>query len=117
MKRWVHIAAALAACAFLSGCASSRPEARKEEPPGLSVRLPIAGATTLNIESDPFLAHPELPLSVVDESRGRWLTLVRGELLPRETARSSPSGRRGGAFPLTGRQRPRPPPPLSPPPR
>jgi len=77
MKRWARIAAALAACAFLSGCAASRPEAKKEEPPGLSVRLPIADAATLNIESDPSLAYPianpELPLSVADETRGRWL--------------------------------------------
>ena len=51
MKRSVRIAAALAACTFLSGCAASRPEAKKEEPPGLSVRLPVADAATLNIES------------------------------------------------------------------
>jgi hypothetical protein len=79
MKRWVRIAAALAACAFLSGCAASRPEAKKEEPPGLSVRLPITDAATLNIESDPSsaypIANPELPLSVADETRGRWLNL------------------------------------------
>ena len=75
MKRWVRIAAALAACAFLSGCAASRPEVKKEEPPGLSVRLPFADAATLNIESQPSPGHPDLPLSVVDESRGRWLTL------------------------------------------
>jgi hypothetical protein len=79
MKRWVRIAAALAACAFLSGCAASRPAAKKEEPPGLSVRLPIADAATLNIESDPSfgypIANPELPLSVADETRGRWLNI------------------------------------------
>jgi len=75
MKRLVRVAAALAACAFLSGCAASRPEVKKEEPPGLSVRLPVADAATLNIESQPSLGHPELPLSVADESRGRWLTL------------------------------------------
>jgi hypothetical protein len=82
MKHWVRIAAALAACAFLSGCAASRPEARKEEPPGLSVRLPIADAATLNIESQPSFGHPELPLSVVDETRGRWLTLFEVNYSP-----------------------------------
>src|SRR5512135_1222770 len=80
MRRWVRIATALAACGLLSGCATSRPETREEEPPGLSIRLPIANAATLNIESDPSIgyplypyANPELPLSLTDESRGRWL--------------------------------------------
>lgn len=83
MKRWVRIAAALAACAFLYGCATARPEAKKkEEPPGLSVRLPIAEAATLNIESQPSLGRPELPLSVADESRGRWLTLFEMNYSP-----------------------------------
>lgn len=75
MKRRVRVAAALATCAFLSGCAASLPEAKKEEPPGLSVRLPVADAATLKFESQPSLGRPELPLSVADESRGRWLTL------------------------------------------
>jgi len=74
MKRWVRIAAALAAGASLTGCAASRTEAKKEEPPGLSVRLPVADAATLNIESKPSPGRPDLPLSVSDESRGRWLT-------------------------------------------
>ncbi len=75
MKRTVGVAAALAACAFLSGCATSLPEAKKEEPPSLSVRLPPADAATLNFEFQPTPGRPELPLSVADESRGRWLTL------------------------------------------
>lgn len=82
MKRWVRVAAALAACAFPYGCAVARPDARKEEPPGLSVRLPVADAATLNIESRPSLGHPELPLSVADESRGRWLTLFEVNYSP-----------------------------------
>ena len=75
MKRWVRVTVALSACALLSGCAASRSEVKKEEPHGLSVRLPVADAATLNIESQPSLGRPELPLSVADESRGRWLTL------------------------------------------
>ncbi len=75
MKRRVRVTVGLAACALLSGCAASRPEVKKEEPPGLSVRLPVADAATFNLESQPSLGHPELPLSVADESRGRWLTL------------------------------------------
>jgi hypothetical protein len=82
MKRWVRVAAALAAYAFLSGCAASRPVAKKEEPPGLSVRLPIADAATLNIESQPSLAHSERLLSVADESRGRWLTIFEVNYSP-----------------------------------
>ena len=83
MKRRVCIATALAACALLSGCAASRPETRREEePPGLSVHLPIADAPTLSIESGPSspypeypYANPELPLSLADETRGRWLNI------------------------------------------
>ena len=75
MKRRVRVTVALAACALLSGCAASRPEVKKEEPPGLSVRLPVADAATFNMESQPSLGRPEPPLSVADESRGRWLTL------------------------------------------
>jgi hypothetical protein len=82
MKRGVRIAAALAACAFLSGCVASRPAAKEEEPPGFSVRLPVADAATLNIESEPPPGHPELPLSVADESRGRWLTLFEVNYSP-----------------------------------
>ncbi len=82
MKRWVRIAAALAACAFVSGCAASRPAAKKEDPPGLSVRLPVADAATLNIESPPSTRHPDLPLSGADETRGRWLTLFEVDYTP-----------------------------------
>jgi len=82
MKRWVRIAAALGACAFLSGCAASRPATKAEEPPGVSVRLPIADAATLNIESQPSLGRPDLPLSVADESRGRWLTFFEVNYSP-----------------------------------
>jgi hypothetical protein len=82
MKRRVRVAAALAACALLSACAASRPETRKEEPPALSVRLPIADAATLNIEYDPSFANPELPLSLADESRGRWLNFFEMNYSP-----------------------------------
>lgn len=82
MKRWVRVATALAACAFLSGCAAPRPEAKKEKPPGLSVRLPVADASTLNVESRSSPGHPELPLSVADETRGRWLNLFDVDYSP-----------------------------------
>jgi hypothetical protein len=82
MKRLVRVATALIACAFLSACAAQRPEAKREDPPGLSVRLPVADAATLNIESQPSLGHPDLPLSVADESRGRWLTLFEVNYSP-----------------------------------
>ena len=77
MKRWISTVSAIAACAFLSGCATLRTEAKQEvaEPPGLSVRLPVADAATLNLESRQPSGHPELPQSVADETRGRWLTL------------------------------------------
>ena len=74
MKRWVR-ATALAVCACLPACAASLPEAKKEPPPGLSVRLPLAETATMNIESRQSAGRPELPPSVADESRGRWLVL------------------------------------------
>jgi len=82
MERWIRAATALAACAFLSGCAASRPEAKKEEPPGLSIRLPVADAATMNVESQSSPGHPELPLSVADETRGRWLNLFEVNYSP-----------------------------------
>ena len=95
MKRWVRIAAALAACAFLSGCAASRPEAKKEEPPGLSVRLPIADAATLNIESEPSFATPGTAALGGRRIARPLAQLLRGELLPRETVIA---GRRRGTL-------------------
>ena len=88
MKHWIRAASAIAACAFLAGCATLRTEAKKEEeaPPGLSVRLPVAEAATLNIESQPSLGRPEMPLSVADESRGRWLTLFELNYSPSKPA-------------------------------
>ena len=74
MKRWVR-AASLAVCVFLSACAASFPEAKKEAPPGLSVRLPLSETATMNIESRQSPGYQELPLSVADETRGRWLVL------------------------------------------
>lgn len=82
MKTVARIVASIAACAVLSGCAAPRPATKAEEPLGLSVRLPIATAATLNIESAPGQEKPELPLSVVDESRGRWLTLFEVNYTP-----------------------------------
>jgi len=68
MNRRVRIASALAACAILSSCATPRPATKAEEPPGLSVRLPIADAATLNIESEPSPGHPDMPPPVADET-------------------------------------------------
>ena len=84
MKTGARVAAAIAACAVLSACAAPRAatKTKAEEPPGLSVRLPIATSPTLDIESAPGERKPELPLSVVDESRGRWLTLFEVNYSP-----------------------------------
>jgi hypothetical protein len=83
MRRRVRVATTVfAACIFLSGCATSRPETKKDELPSLSVRLPIADAATLNVESQPSFGQPELPLSLADESRGRWLNLFEVDYSP-----------------------------------
>jgi len=82
MKYRAFATAAFAACALLSACAATRPEAKKEEPPGLSVRLPLADPATMNIESLPSFGRQELPLSVADETRGRWLVLFEVNYSP-----------------------------------
>lgn len=82
MKTVARTVSAIAVCVVLSACAVSRPATKAEEPPGLSVRLPIATAETLNIESTPGQGKPELPLSIIDESRGRWLTLFEVNYSP-----------------------------------
>ena len=75
------IAIALLLLATLYGCAATRPVSKAEEPPGLSVRLPPAALTTLDIQPQR-IGYPELPLSVADESRGRWLTLFEFNYTP-----------------------------------
>jgi len=62
--------------AALQGCATSRSASTGSEPPGLSIRLPVATETTIDIEAPPAQWKTELPLSVADETRGRWLTLI-----------------------------------------
>ena len=91
MKRWVRATGTLAACVLLYGCAATRAEVKKEEPRGVSVRLPVADAATLNIESQPSLGRPEMPLSVADESRGRWLTLFELNYSPAHPSVPPPS--------------------------
>lgn len=82
MKRMVRIAAALAACASLYGCAASPPASKKEEPSAVSIRLPVVDAATMSIESEPTIGRPDLPLSVADESRDRWLTVFEVNYSP-----------------------------------
>jgi hypothetical protein len=80
------LSVALAALAGLHGCAVTRPATKEEVPPGLSLRLPPAEITTLDIRSHPSAGHPDLPMSVVDESRGRWLTLFELNYSPAKTS-------------------------------
>ena len=74
--RWERaIAIAFVVLAAMQGCAVKRSTTKEVVPPGLSVRLPPAELTTIDVRSQPSIGRPELPLSVADESRGRWLTL------------------------------------------
>lgn len=81
-------ALAIVVLATLQGCATTRHESKGSEPPGLSVRLPVATATTIDIESPPSQWKTELPLSVIDESRGRWLTLFELNYSPAKPNRA-----------------------------
>jgi len=82
-KGWGRaFAAAFIVLAAVQGCAAPRPATKANEPPGLSVRLPVPTGETLAIESPPAEPNPELPLSVADETRGRWLTLFEVNYSP-----------------------------------
>lgn len=73
--------------AALQGCATPRSASMESEPPGLSVRLPVGTPTTIDIESPSAQWKTELPLSVVDETRGRWLTLFELNYSPAKPSR------------------------------
>jgi hypothetical protein len=85
-------AIAIVVLAALQGCATTRSASKGSEPPGLSVRLPVATATTIDIESPPAQWKTELPLSVADETRGRWLTLFEVNYSPVKPSRPRTEG-------------------------
>lgn len=81
--RWERaLAVSFVVLAAMQGCAVTRSTTKEEVPPGLSVRLPPAELTTFDVRSQPSIGRPDLPLSVADESRGRWLTLFEVNYSP-----------------------------------
>ncbi len=66
--------ALVVAFSLFTGCTPKRQALRAEET-GVAVRLPPAEAMDVRLRSERLRAPPELPYSVADETRDRWLTL------------------------------------------
>ena len=63
------------------GCATKK-QALRAEGSGVAVRLPPAEVVDLRLRSARPESPPQLPLSVMDEMRGRWLTLFEVTVSP-----------------------------------
>lgn len=74
-------AACLALLCFPGGCAPNRQAVRSGES-GVAVRLPPVEAMDVRFRSSRPETPPELPFSVTDETRGRWLTLFEVTVSP-----------------------------------
>lgn len=59
----------------LSGGCAPKKQALRAERPGVAVRLPPVEAIDVRLRSERTESPPQLPYSVADEMRGRWLTL------------------------------------------
>jgi hypothetical protein len=72
-----------ALAALIGGCTTAGQAVRTDTPPGVAVRLPITESpgVSLRAEEETRVLPPE-PLSVGDEYRGRWLTLIEIEVTP-----------------------------------
>ncbi|HEY7527878.1 MAG TPA: hypothetical protein VH660_01905 [Candidatus Deferrimicrobiaceae bacterium] len=72
-----------ALAALTGGCTTAGQAARSDNPPGVAVRLPITESpdVSLRAEEEKRVLPPE-PLSVGDEYRGRWLTIIEIEVTP-----------------------------------
>jgi hypothetical protein len=77
---------AVLAVALAGGCGTTR-QAIRSEGPAVEVRLPPAEAVDLRLRQEQVPRPPRsLPLSVSDESEGRWLTLFEMNVSPSEAA-------------------------------
>ena len=72
-----------ALAAMMGGCTTTGQAVRPDNPSGVAVRLPIteSPAVSLRAEEESRVLPPE-PLSVGDEYRGRWLTLIEINITP-----------------------------------
>ncbi|MGE5190515.1 MAG: hypothetical protein ACM3NF_10700 [Gemmatimonadota bacterium] len=77
--------------ALAGGCAANR-QAVRPDAPTVTLRLPPAEAVDLRLRQERAPGPPlSVPLSVSDESRGRWLTLFEVDVTPSEAAGVPPA--------------------------
>jgi hypothetical protein len=69
------------AVSLFGGCAPKK-QALRTEDTAVAVRLPPMEALDVRLRSERPEAPPELPYSLADESRGRWLTLFEVTFSP-----------------------------------
>jgi hypothetical protein len=85
---YVMVLSALAA--LTGGCTAAGQAQRPDNPPGVAVRLPITESPDVSMRAEQEKrALPPEPLSVGDEYRGRWLTLIEININP-PAAQESP---------------------------
>lgn len=81
-NRAILLAAAyLAVLFFPFGCAPKKQALRPGES-GVAIRLPPTEAMDVRLRPNRPEAPPDLPFSVSDETRGRWLTLFEVTVSP-----------------------------------
>jgi len=74
------------------GCAPGKQAARPDNPPGVSVHLPMAESPKVSLHAEEPRRPPPGPPSVGDEYYGRWLTLIEVDINPVETERPPEPG-------------------------
>lgn len=77
----------LAVLAILGGCAPGKQAVRTDNPPGVTVHLPMVESPKVTLHAEEPRRPPPGPQSVGDEYFGRWLTLIEVEINPVETER------------------------------
>lgn len=69
--------------ALIGGCTTAGQAARPDNPPGVAVRLPITESPDVSMRAEEEMrVLPPEPMSVGDEYRGRWLTLIEININP-----------------------------------
>jgi hypothetical protein len=80
-----------ALAALVEGCTTADQAVRPDNPPGVAVRLPITESPSVSMraEEETHVLPPE-PLSVGDEYRGRWLTIIEINITPPAAQETTP---------------------------
>ena len=88
----LSLAAAFVMVFFLFGGCAPKKQALRAEGTGVAVRLPPVEAMDVRLRTERPEAPPELPYSLADESRGRWLTLFEVTFSPVSAGNLSEKG-------------------------